>query len=212
MTQTNYDKLEPIVKENGEVVYEAPIVIHDKADLQNYHITWEDCKTLHFGTSGSVVVYYYQTPDKGLAELFWREINTEHSCEYRSNRCMIPGKLKPLIICPDTNKCSKCPYPKYRDQHLANNISWDELTKDGKEIPSDDNDMARVEIQMELEKVCEVISKKNPKFTKAIILKEYYHLSVRDIAKELNDSERNVYYYLQEAKRIGKKYKEENYD
>ena len=44
----------------------------------------------------------------------------------------------------------------------------------------------------------------------AILLKEYYGLSVAEIAQKLNDTERNIYYYLSEAKRIGKQYKRDN--
>ena len=37
-----------------------------------------------------------------------------------------------------------------------------------------------------------VIADQNLKFTQAIVLKEYYGLSVVEIAKELNDTERNI--------------------
>ena len=33
---------------NGEILYDAPIEIKDQADLDNYGITWDDCKTLNF--------------------------------------------------------------------------------------------------------------------------------------------------------------------
>ena len=39
---------------------------------------------------------------------------------------------------------------------------------------------------------------------------EYYGLSVADIAQKLNDTERNIYYYLDQAKKIGKQYKRDN--
>lgn len=69
--------------------------------------------------------------------------------------------------------------------------------------------MHQKEIEMELEAVCKVIDARNPLYTKAIILKEYHDLSVDEIAKKLNTTRRNVY-YISEAKRIGKQYKEEN--
>ena len=37
---------------------------------------------------------------------------------------MIPGKLKPLIPCPEKNSCKNCPYPQCRDSHLPD-LSWD---------------------------------------------------------------------------------------
>lgn len=54
-----------------------------------------------------------------------------------------------------------------------------------------------------------VMDKKNPKFAKAIVLKEFFGFSVPEIAKKLDDSERNIYYYLTEAKKIGKQYRKE---
>ncbi len=53
------------------------------------------------------------------------------------------------------------------------------------------------------------MDKKNPKFAKAIVLKEFFGFSVPEIAKKLDDSERNIYYYLIEAKKIGKQYRKE---
>lgn len=71
--------------------------------------------------------------------------------------------------------------------------------------------MRQKEIEMELEAVCKVIDAKNPLYTKAIVLKEFYDLSVAEIARRLNTTERNVYFYISEAKKIGKQYREENY-
>ena len=63
---------------------------------------------------------------------------------------------------------------------------------------------------MELDDVCKAIKAENPKFLVAIVLKEYRGRNVKEIAKFMNDTERNIYYYISEAKRIGKKYKEDN--
>ena len=69
--------------------------------------------------------------------------------------------------------------------------------------------MRLTDIRLELEDVCRVMDKKNPKFAKAIVLKEFFGFSVPEIAKKLDDSERNIYYYLTEAKKIGKQYRKE---
>ena len=42
-------KLRTSTNDNGETVYYAPIEIRDKADLANYGISWEDCKTIILG-------------------------------------------------------------------------------------------------------------------------------------------------------------------
>ena len=65
-------------------------------------------------------------------------------------------------------------------------------------------------IQRELDDVFKAIDAKNPLFTKAIVLKEFYGFSVDEIAEKLGTTKRNVYYYLDEAKKIGREYKEDN--
>lgn len=200
---------EPIITESGETVYLMPVVIKNRADLENYHIGWKDCKTLYFGKCKGDTVYFYQTTDKVLADFHWAEINMQHSSDYRKNRCKIPGTLKPLITCPDVNKCSNCPYPEYRDEHQPDNLSWEFMAEEGYEVPGENHEMRRFEARMEIDEVCKVISQKNPKYAMAIILKEYYGYSVEEIAKKLGDTKRNIYFYLQQATEIGKKYKED---
>lgn len=199
---------EPIINENGETIYLMPIVIKNRADLDNYHIGWSDCKTLYFGKCKGDTVYFYQTTDKALADFHWAEINTQHSSDYRKNRCKIPGTLKPLITCPDVNKCSNCPYPEHRDKHQPENLSWELMTEKGYEVPGENHEMRRFEARIEIDEVCKVISQKNPKYEMVIILKEYFGYSVEEIAKKLGDTKRNIYFYLQQATEIGKKYKE----
>ena len=74
--------------------------------------------------------------------------------------------------------------------------------------PVEDTELRRVETQMELNAVCKIIDARNPLFTKAIVMKEYYGLSVAEIAEQLNTTVRNVYFFIGEAKKIGKQIKE----
>lgn len=64
-----------------------------------------------------------------------------------------------------------------------------------------------LEKRMAIADAVKVIAAQNPKFAQAIVLQEYYDLSVAEIAQKLNDTERNIYYYLDQAKKIGKQYK-----
>ena len=52
------------------------------------------------------------------------------------------------------------------------------------------------------------IDAKNPLFTKAVVLKEYFGFSVDEIAEKLGTTKRNIYLYIEEAKKIGRKFKE----
>jgi DNA-directed RNA polymerase specialized sigma24 family protein len=43
----------------------------------------------------------------------------------------------------------------------------------------------------------------------SIVLKEYHGLKVDEIAERMNDSKRNVYFYISEAKKIGMQYRKD---
>lgn len=191
-----------------ENIYYAPIEIKDKADLAIYGITWEDCKTLHFGQSDRVTVYYFPTTSKAFADSQWAELNTQHSRSYRSVRCKVPGKRKNLISCPDTNKCSACPYGRRPEDRKPNIISWDELIDTGYEKQTDDKEMAARLAWLEFEKVKEWMDARDPNIARAIFLKEMQGYDTTEIAEKLGITERQVYYCLQQAKQIGKQYRD----
>ena len=84
------------------------------------------------------------------------------------------------------------------------------MIESGYEAAHSIDDIRQAEVRMELDSVCRELDKKNPKISRAIILKEYYGFSVPEIAEKLNETERGVYYLLAEAKRIGKQYRKNN--
>ena len=199
---------DPIMAESGETVYLMPVIVKNQTDLANYQISWEDCKTLKFGSHRGDTVYYYRTENKALADICWAEVNTGHSREYRKDRCMIPGKRKPLIKCPDTNRCRECPYPVYRDKHLPNDISLDRMVEEGRMLQGEDHETRMSKTWMALEEVCKLIRQKNPEYELVIVLKEYCEYSVKEIAEIMGKTESNVRYLLKQAKEIGKKFNE----
>ena len=94
---------------DGTIFYDAPIQIRDQQDLDNYHISWQDCRTLNFRGSERVTVFFMKVESRALAEYMWASLNTQHSRGYAATRCWIPGKRKPFIRCPDTTPCASCP-------------------------------------------------------------------------------------------------------
>ena len=191
-------------------IYFAPIEIRDKADLENYGISWNDCKTLHFGKSERITVYYFPTTNKALADMQWAEINTKHSKEYRACRCLVPGKKKPLVVCPDKNLCSVCPYYREMEDRQARIISWDGLIETGYEPESENKAQAALEAWMEFEEVKRLMDEKNPAIAGAVVMKEMYGFTVPEIAKKLGVSQRRVYYLIAQAKTIEKEYARKN--
>lgn len=122
---------------------------------------------------------------------------------------MVPGKLKPLIPCPEKNSCKNCPYPQCRDNQLPD-LSWDEYIDTMSGVAQTDPGFERLEMRMAIADAVKAIAAQNPKFAQAIVMKEYYGLTVAEIADRLKDTPRNIYFYLEQAKAIGKRLKHDN--
>ena len=203
---------ETYTTDSGETMYFAPIRVQTDDDLKTFGVGKEARWTLPFGKSSvKYKVLYFLTPKEELAEDFWERINTQHSQDNRKRRCMIPGKLKPLIVCPDCNSCAHCPYPEYRDKHETREISYNDKLNAQKITPRESPEIRKLELTWTIREACRRISEINPLFTRAIVLKEYYNLTVDEIAEELNCSPHMVRYYLRRATEIGKEFRKEYY-
>ncbi len=196
------------LEKSGKKVCAAPIEIEHSEQLEVLGITWEQVRTWYVG---SKPVKVHPVPaSEATAKYLIDNLRAQHRNEYRARRCMVPGKLKPLVRCPEHNRCSECPYPEYRDQHKTNTLSWDVLIGDGYEAVTADSSIEKVDRKLELEAVCRLIKAKNPKYLTAIVLKEYHGLNVSEIANLMKETVRNIYFYISEAKKIGAQYKRDN--
>ena len=215
----NEEKVLADLRSKGVKIFAAPIEIEENAESRarqfaSLGITWKQVRDYPIGSKK--VKVHYVPADEATYHLLTNDLGNKYRDAYRKSRCMIPGTLKPLIRCPDENKCSECPYPDCREKHQTNEISYDVMIESGFERGGQDAEVyedpgfREIEIRMELDDVCKAIKAENPKFLVAIVLKEYRGRNVKEIAKFMNDTERNIYYYISEAKRIGKKYKEDN--
>ena len=206
LTQEEAQTLENLRK-NGIEIYAAPIEIEHKEQLETLSITQQECRTWYIGNEKVIV---HLTPaDKGTYHFLLDELRTRHRKEYRSRRCQIPGKNKPLIMCPECNRCSECPYPEYRDKHKANSISWDGLIESGYEGEADNCMVEQLQAKLEYDEIPTLMDSKNPIIAQVFEMKERDGFSVSEIADRLHIKPRNVYYYLDRAKAIGKKYNKE---
>lgn len=199
LTQEEAQTLENLRK-NG-------IEIEHKEQLETLSITQQECRTWYIGSEKVIV---HLTPaDKGTYHFLLDELRTRHRKEYRSRRCQIPGKNKPLIMCPECNRCSECPYPEYRDKHKANSISWDGLIESGYEGEADNCMVEQLQAKLEYDEIHTLMDSENPIIAQVFEMKERDGFSVSEIADRLHIKPRNVYYYLDRAKAIGKKYNKE---
>ena len=206
LTQEEAQTLENLRK-NGIEIYAAPIEIEHKEQLETLSITQQECRTWYIGYEKVIV---HLTPaDKGTYHFLLDELRTRHRKEYRSRRCQIPGKNKPLIMCPECNRCSECPYPEYRDKHKANSISWDGLIESGYEGEADNCMVEQLQAKLEYDEIHTLMDSENPIIAQVFEMKERDGFSVSEIADRLHIKPRNVYYYLDRAKAIGKKYNKE---
>lgn len=190
---------------NGEVLYDAPLQIKNKADLANYGITWDDCRTLNFNGSEKMVVYFYKTENRAFAEDQWTYLDNLHSSGYASVRCMIPGKRKAWIKCPTTNSCARCSHKNDRKPPI---VSWDGMIDKGYDpaegAPADEQAIAKMEYQ----KIRALMDAEDPRIARAFEMRGLMGYDVKEIAAELNVSGPRVYQLIARAKAIGKSYRE----
>ena len=200
------------IGDNGEILYDCPIEIKDKADLDNYGITDADCRYLNFNGSQKMRVFFYKTPDRLFAESQWEYINTLHSSGYFSTRCMVPGKRKAFTRCRDTNKCSACPYGRTPETKQSPVVSWDGLLELGWEPDATESIEHQVLAKMEYQAIRALMDAEDPRIALAFESKELYGDSVKEIAADLGVSEPRVYQLIKRAKAIGRQFRKDNDD
>lgn len=194
---------------DGEILYDCPIQIKDRADLANYGITWDDCKTLNFHGSEKMTVYFMKLKSRSFAEYQWSYLDTQHSRGYASTRCMVPGKQKAFIKCPDTNSCAKCPYGRKPEDKEAPAISWDGLVESGYDPGAYNSTEEQVHAKMEYAALSDLMDNEDHRIRAAFEMKEFGY-KVAEIARKLNVSEPRVYQLIARAKAIAKQYRENN--
>lgn len=188
----------------GTEVYAAPIEIEHEDQLKSLNITWAECRTWRIGNDKVLV---HLTPaNKQVYDFLLGELRSRHRNEYRKRRCLIPGTLKPLIRCPECHKCSRCPFPEYRDTHKATFISMDALIETGYEGEFDSRMIEQLDAKLQYEEIREMMDRENPLITQVFEMKERDGLSNEEIAAELGITKRQTYYLYSKALAIGQKY------
>jgi DNA-directed RNA polymerase specialized sigma24 family protein len=138
------------------------------------------------------------------------DLRAKHRDEYRQKRCPIPGKLKPVILCPESNKCSECPYGRTPETKQAPVISWDELVDSGWEPTPEASVEHQVMARLEYETIRALMDAEDPRIAMAFEAKTLYGDSVREIAADLGVSEPRVYQLIARARAIGREYRQNN--
>lgn len=204
--QLTAEELETLTRlvRNGITVHFAPIEIEDRSQFEALHITQNQCRTWRIG---SEQVLIHLTPaDEATYRFLLNELRSKHRKGYRSVRCMVPGRQKPLIRCPDTNKCSDCPYGRKPEDRDPNEISWDGLIEAGIEPKITDHTTPKAETELMYKELLDLMAREDPVIAKAYNWKEHLGYDVKEIANKLQLSDRQVRYLLQKAETIRAKY------
>ena len=184
-----------------KTVYDAPIKIVNQQDLKNYGITWKNCVRLRIGGIEIMNVYMFKTDNKKLADYFWNELNAEHHRNSRDTRCMVPGKQKPLIVCPECNKCSNCPYGRKPEDRQPRVIDY-EVPEDLMSNNDDFSTMNQAESEMFYDEIIAAMRRKDPLIAEVFTRYHTYDYDAPEIATELGIDKRKVYYLKQQAEQI----------
>lgn len=170
---------------NGEILYDCPIEIKDKADLDNYGITWDDCKTLNFHGNERVAVYFYKTENIEFAKFQWSYLDPQRSC-------------------------AQYPYGRKPEDRQAPVISLDGLIESGYDSAVGSTTEEQVHAKLEYSAIRTLMDKEDGRIAVAFEMKELYDYSVKDIAKKLKISEPRVYQLIARAKSIGREFRKNN--
>ena len=179
-----------ILEKNGKTVYYMPIEIANQEHLETLGITRQQCRTWRFGTEWKTV---HLTPcSEEVFTVLSRDLWLQQTQEYRNNRCMVPGKQKPLIRCPEKNKCDACPFGKSPWNRQPNIISLDELLEIGREPGSTESADQLVFQRMELLEIKVKMDEKDKRLFEIFVMMNLQDCKKSDIAVKFHISAKTV--------------------
>lgn len=189
-----------ILEKNGETVYYVPIEIEIREQLVTLGITEKQCRTWRIGTELKTV---HLTPcDKDTFTLLTRNLWAQQTKEHRDTRCLVPGKLKPLVRCPEKNKCVECPFGISVWNRQPNIVSLDELMERRRE-PSDKMSVDQLVFQrMELQELKAAMDEKDNRLFEIFVLINLQDYNKSDIARKYQISRNHAYKLIGEMNDI----------
>lgn len=189
-----------ILEENGKPVYYMPIEITNQEQLETLGITRQQCRTWRFGAEWKTV---HLTPcSEEVFTVLSRDLWLQQTQEYRNNRCMVPGKQKPLIRCPEKNKCDSCPFGKSPWKRQPNIISVDGLMEIGREPESTESAEQLVFQRMELLEIKVKMDEKDKRLFEIFVMVNLQDYKKNDIAAKYNISAKTVRKLINEMNEI----------
>lgn len=173
---------------NEEIIY-APIKIESADQLHALGATWDDCRTWRIGVTP--VKVYLVPADQAPSDFLISELERKYAKRFRSVRCLVPGKIKEWIRCPECNKCNACSYGRSADDHEGTTVSLELLLESGYESATEDITAERSENELLLEEILNKLRSLNPVYVDIIHLKAAGYKTT-EIASKLGISQPTV--------------------
>ena len=115
----------------------APVEYDGPDMLKTFNITKDDLIPYVVGTK-RILIFPYPAPEDVCKDMLL-ELRRKYSKRSREERCLVPGKSGRLIVCPEENRCSACPFG--RDERYPRVSSLDEMKDNGVEVEAPGTDM-----------------------------------------------------------------------
>ena len=185
-------------KDNEEIIY-APIEIESADQLHALGATWDDCKTWRIGVTPVKVILV--PADQETRDFLIKEMQNKYSKVSRRSRCVVPGKKKSWITCPESNHCTACPYHREGGNGAVETVSLDSLLEDGIEYGGTDVTAEQAEAACELELLIQILSEVSPRYVRLVRLLGAGY-TIPEIAVKLDCSPKTVYRLIREIRRV----------
>jgi hypothetical protein len=162
----------------------------------------EDCRYVSFPSGKRALVGFIKTrirPSDDLIKDLWNSINRQLNEWHRNSRCQIPSKHGILIKCPDSNKCSDCPFGVKAEDRQLTIVNYSEP----EELAIGISELDGIENEMDLEVISKEINRKDPKAGRVFDLLAFHGYQLEDIAGMEGLTERQMRYVLNKIKKFG---------
>ena len=195
-----------VIEKNGGTVYYLPVEIQNPSQLDTLGINRNQCRTWRCGSELKII---HLTPcSEEVFRLLARDTWQQQTRDYRNSRCMVPGKQKGLIRCPEKNKCDACPFGITFWNRQPFIVSLDELVEADRELCSMESADQLVCQRLELQEIKAMMDIKDKRLYKVFVLMNLLDYKKCAVAKILHTSPKRVKQLMEEMNEIIRQFRE----
>ena len=189
-----------VIERNGGTVYYLPVEIQNPDQLDTLGINRNQCRTWRCGSELKII---HLTPcSEEVFRLLARDTWQQQTRDYRNSRCMVPGKQKGLIRCPEKNKCDACPFGITFWNRQPFLVSLDELVEADREPFYDESADQLVRQKLVLQEIKAMMDEKDKRLFEVFVLMNLLGYKKCAIAKILHTSPKRVKQLIEEMNEI----------